>query len=275
MVGTITKHKARVQAFRTGEPVSLEYMNQFVKPELHVSTVYRSKLTLQRAKELYPEWYERRIVRKEGKKRWAVNRAVYENWRDRIVDEARVNHRYYCMMYLVIYAVKCSIYDEKHNPHPVTYEELENDCFKLMRDFEALTVSEDNHFTEKDVLDALYCWDDPDENEAAFDCSIDVISDRSGLVIKKSKRNRRKQYEHLQSDKVKVPEKAYPIDNECKKNREAALQYMRENGLIKGRPTVESKVREWQQLHPDGTKAACIQDTGLSKPTVYKWWGNK
>ena len=32
------------------------------------------------------------------------------------------------------------------------------------------------------------------------------------------------------------------------------------------------KVQEWQELHPYGKKSECIKDTGLSKPTVYKWW---
>ena len=31
-------------------------------------------------------------------------------------------------------------------------------------------------------------------------------------------------------------------------------------------------VYEWRLRNPDGRKAACIRDTGLSKPTVYKWW---
>lgn len=39
-----------------------------------------------------------------------------------------------------------------------------------------------------------------------------------------------------------------------------------------GRPTAEQTVREWQQSHPEGRKADCIRETGLSKPTVYKWW---
>lgn len=26
---------------------------------------------------------------------------------------------------------------------------------------------------------------------------------------------------------------------------------------------------------PDGRKADCIRDTGLSKPTVYKWWDSE
>ena len=39
-----------------------------------------------------------------------------------------------------------------------------------------------------------------------------------------------------------------------------------------GRPNAEQTVREWQESHPAGKKADCIRETGLSKPTVYKWW---
>ena len=39
-----------------------------------------------------------------------------------------------------------------------------------------------------------------------------------------------------------------------------------------GRPDKEMIVCEWRHNHPDGKKADCIRDTGLSKPTVYKWW---
>ena len=40
-----------------------------------------------------------------------------------------------------------------------------------------------------------------------------------------------------------------------------------------GAPTGQQKVLAWRNEHPDGKKADCIRDTGLSKPTVYKWWG--
>lgn len=39
-----------------------------------------------------------------------------------------------------------------------------------------------------------------------------------------------------------------------------------------GRPSAEQIVLEWQEKHPEGKKADCIRDTGLSKPTVYRWW---
>ena len=45
------------------------------------------------------------------------------------------------------------------------------------------------------------------------------------------------------------------------------------NGEIKmARQKKKEIVEEWQQLHPNGKKSECIKDTGLSKPTVYKWW---
>lgn len=39
-----------------------------------------------------------------------------------------------------------------------------------------------------------------------------------------------------------------------------------------GAPTAQKKVLDWRVAHPDGKKADCVRDTGLSKPTVYKWW---
>ena len=38
------------------------------------------------------------------------------------------------------------------------------------------------------------------------------------------------------------------------------------------RKAAAQTVREWQESHPAGKKADCIRETGLSKPTVYKWW---
>ena len=43
----------------------------------------------------------------------------------------------------------------------------------------------------------------------------------------------------------------------------------RENNGRKPKNTI---VKEWRKKNPQGTKADCIRATGLSKPTVYKWW---
>ena len=47
---------------------------------------------------------------------------------------------------------------------------------------------------------------------------------------------------------------------------------MRDSGAIMGRPHKQAQVQEWRAAHPGGSKADCIRDTGLTKPTVYKWW---
>ena len=39
-----------------------------------------------------------------------------------------------------------------------------------------------------------------------------------------------------------------------------------------GAPTKKEIVLSWKKEHPEGRKIDCVRDTGLSKPTVYKWW---
>ncbi len=245
MVGTITKAGDRVQAFRTGDPVTLEYLNRFVKPENQVTLIYKSNLTLAKAKEKYPEWYEKRVECGEPKGHWICKRALYDWWKRTITEEAVVGHRYYCLMMLAIYAIKCDI----------NREELEADCMELMEIFESRTDREDNHFTEKDVLDALQSFED----KGLITYPVNSIANRSGIEITKNKRNYRKQATHL-----KIARATLEIMND---ERGKAMQ-----GRPRGSGTAEHIVREWQESHPDGRKVDCIKETGLAKMTVYKWW---
>ena len=256
--GTITKRGSRAQAYRTGEKVSLEYLNEFVRPQFRVTEfAYKSELPLARAKELYPEWYQERIV--EGKERirhpWAVNRALYDWWRGQILFNAKVGHRYYCMMILAVYARKCSQYDAKKNPNPVTQEELEKDAYELMEYFETLTKSDDNHFSASDVLDALEAYD-----TGMLTYPRNSIEYHAGFEIPKNKRNKRKQAVHLG--------RARAVQNFD--DPEGA--WRNKNGRPKGTGTKAQQVYEWREAHPLGTKANCIRDTKLSKHTVLKWW---
>ena len=47
------------------------------------------------------------------------------------------------------------------------------------------------------------------------------------------------------------------------------------NGRPKGSGTAEKIVREWRQQHPDGSKKECKDATGLSYPTIRKWWNRE
>lgn len=44
------------------------------------------------------------------------------------------------------------------------------------------------------------------------------------------------------------------------------------NGRKPGTHTKEQVVKDWRAAHPDGKPRECIEATGLSKNTVYKWW---
>lgn len=248
--GTLTKKGEIATAFKTGEKVSIEYMNKFAKEQNHIALVYKSKLTLEKAKEKYPEWYERRIVRGDKRiKKWDYSKQkghngdeLYNWWLRRIENEAAVGGRYYCLMALAIYALKCDIEQER----------LEEDCFRLMKIFDERSTEETNRFTEKDVLDALQAYED----DTLITYPVNSIANRSRLPIEKNKRNGRKQADHVKLMNY--------VRDEINKN-----ENWRDGN---GRPAAQEKVLMWRASNPDGTKKQCKDETGLTYPTIRKWW---
>ena len=148
------------------------------------------------------------------------------------------------------------MYDPKHNPNPVTYEELEKDCFDFMEYLEGLTDDENNHFTEGDVLDALQLY-----KNSYINYPRAAVEYRSGISVPANKRNGIRQKQHL-----------YLARRRKEDMKVIGLEFKNPEGRPKGSGTKEKIVREWIASHPEGTKAACIRETGLSKPTVYKYW---
>lgn len=259
MPGTVTKAGGRARAFLTGERVTLEYLNSFVDAGKAKKAIEAQKkkgtIKLSEAAERWPEWYQARIINGEKRGVWHVSRNLYEWWKAEIKKGATVGHRYYCLMMLAMYAQKCSYYDAKHNPNPVTREELEKDCFELMNHMESLTEKEDNHFETADVLDALEAFDD---RWTTYPRS--AVEYRSGINIPANKRNGQSQAAHL--------EEARAIRDIRAKRRGERWD------AHNGRKTKQQIVAEWRKRNPNGIKADCIRETGLSKPTVYKHWDN-
>ena len=133
---------------------------------------------------------------------------------------------------------------------------MEQDCKELAEYLETLTVSEDNHFTEYDVLCALKTYYHP--SERAYRRNIDYISNSTGIRLERAKRNGSNQADHLE---------------EIRAIRDIRMRRQGRKWTDgNGRPSAEGVVKAWQQEHPNGKKTDCIRDTGLSKPTVYKWW---
>ncbi len=241
MVGGITKDGKRTRAFATGTVVSIDYLNSFVDDKAKVKEyTYKSRLTLPEAKEKYPEWYQSRIIENKPRGVWTTKRDLFDWWVRQIESGATVGHRYFCIMVLAIYAKKAGI----------GRAELEQTAFKLVEPFDKLTEEEINRFTREDVLSALEMYND---NYITF--PIDSIVNLTDIQIEKNKRNHRRQTLHL---KIARANKAI----------------LKEAGEMKpeGRPTKSAAVKEWRQQNPNGSKADCIRETGISKPTVYKHW---
>lgn len=238
VVGTITKTGGRCRAFKTGEKVTVEYLNKYVPEEYRVkSFAYKSDLSLEKAKEKYPEWYQRRVVENRPKQTWKCKKDLYNWWIRKLSGGAEQGHRYWCIMTLATYAKKCG----------VSREELERDAYGLI----PLMNTKGDKFTEDDVMHALEAFSD-----SYITYPIDTIVNRTGIPIEKNKRNGRKQEQHI---KIMNAIRDIEHPNGEWRNKE-------------GRPDKKKIVEEWQKANPGGKKIDCERATGLSRHTVLKWW---
>lgn len=257
--GTLTKFGKPIRAFvcpGVGR-YTLEDLNSYLykyklsPEELSVcagKAKYNPKgVTLSEAERMWPEWYFNRVVQKRrvGRK-WHVNRAVYDWWHDTLLsagDEIKVHHRYWCILTLVIYAVKCDI----------PRDEVLADALALVPKMDSYTDTEDNRFTEDDVHDAMLAYD---ENYNKW--PIKTIEDTTLFRIERNRRNGRPQEEHVKMMSLIRDNISFPDGSWRKGN---------------GRKAQGDIVRQWREVNPNNNnKSQCAKETGLSRPTVRKWW---
>ena len=235
-----------VVAFRLGNQVELDRLLEYIpasngdRQKLQ-GIMQKSSMSLAEAKEKYPDWYERRVVRHERRGRWTVKRDLYDWWLRRIRDEIRVGHRYHGVMTLAIYARKCSIGED----------ELRKDAYSLLQPYDEMSVEEVNRFTKDDVEAALSMF-----NEDYVTFPRDDIARLSGMAMPVNKRNWRKQRDHL--GRARAVQNFDDPEGRWR-NKE-------------GRPKAQERVYEWRQRYPDGRKVDCHRDTGLDPKTIRKWW---
>lgn len=204
------------------------------------------KLTLKEAKEKYPDWYERRIVKGDkSRKKWHIKRDLYDWWKRTITDNEKVveGHRYFCIMSLAMYGLKCDI----------PYEEVKADAYSFLEEMESKTGNQDNHFTEEDIEDALKAYKESYMTFPRKD--IEIVT---GISIPPNKRNYQKQKDHLEEIRMirdlrmKRQGKKWTDNNGRKSKKDEVISYL--------------------LFNQNATKYKCIKETGLSKPTVYKYW---
>lgn len=259
--GTKTKIAGvKARAFRVStHPTSVGYLNSFVdkKDKVNTSQVYSdSVLTIEEAKALYPEWYQRRVLNKEPAQGWKANRGLYEWWKKAMFESAEFGHRYFCLMALAIYAVKCGISEEELRSDALSFSNMLN------------AIHPEDSFTESDMESALECYD-----LRYITFPREDISKLTGIPIPERKRNHQSRWTHLQADTWEIGGEV--VENPCKKNREEALNRARAEGKITGRPkgsgTKQKQVLDYFRAHPDATVAQAGKELDISLPTIRKW----
>ena len=265
VVGSPTKLGAdcRVSAYKIGEKTTIEELNWYVSEKNRFNLEEKGGISLVDAKELYPEWYQRRIVEGRAVGDYQLTeaermrrRAWYDAWVARIKAGAKDGNRHGCICVLFHYAMKAEI----------PLEEAYQDALALLPYLDSLTKKPGNPFTVADIDAAKTFY-----SRAFIKLSRKCIQRLTGIDIGQTKRNHRSQQDHLRAESIRDAQ-GQVVENPCKAARERALQTMRANGAITGRPNKQTIVLEWRNAHPGGSKADCIRDTGLTKPTVYKWW---
>ena len=189
IAGTKTKdQKHIVKSFKVSDtkkytPYELADFTSLKNKNDYISMTKKSSLTLEEAKRKYPEWYKKRIIKKEKPKKWHIKRDLYDWFKRKILekDSKIVGHRYFCCMCLVVYAIKCDI----------DYEELKKDLYAIQP---ILNEKGDlkQPFTIQDIKDVLKVYSD---NVNIFTrARMELLS---GIDMPPNKRNGLPQKEHL------------------------------------------------------------------------------
>lgn len=171
-VGSISKDgKSRVRVFRTGDKVSVEYLNRypFVSEENQIR-VWDSPQKQDKPK-------------MAGRKATTVKPAFYEWYKRQLPTYAVAGKRYFCLMVLAIVGRKCGI----------PQEQIEQDALGLVPMLDDRSVSEDNRFTPEDALKAITAYDVP---HFMF-MKRETLVRLSGVPMKANKRNGRKKDIHV------------------------------------------------------------------------------
>jgi len=179
---------------------------------------------------------------------WVCKRDLYEWWKGRIEKDAVEGGRYFTIMALCAFGLKCG----------VDVAEIKEDAYGYVPMLDARSNTKGRHFTKSDVDDALTCLIDENREHLTHIAGREWISEKTKIEIKPTHRprgKRLKQDRHLKLARMKLE-----IMNE-------------ENGEnLQGRKPMAWRVSAWRLANPNGTKMQCHRDTGLSRVTIDKWW---
>lgn len=243
-VGTKTKLGSdfKVTAFRVGEKHTLRYLMEWAENDRDIDFDEFRHVTLDEAREKWPEWYQARIVEGKPRKPFDFGPEVYDSWLRRMELGAFDGNRYNCVAIMFSLALRCGI----------DFEDVMDDAIRLVPRLNRLTKKKDNPFTEDDVLAASSYYDETFRN-----LGLKAVYHMTKIAIPPNPRNKRSQKMHL----ARIRAMQAFDDPEGKWRNK------------KGAPTAEQKVATYRAEHPDANVTEVAKALGISRTTVYKWLG--
>lgn len=257
MVGsTNAKYGSVIRAFRTGERVTLEYLNGYAKEKnrVNLKKPFRSsQMRLEEAKEKYPDWYQRTVVEGHREpKKWDIKGkqgyALYDWWLNH-VNEIKGGHRYFFLMCMAIYACKCDV------PKKKLREDMKKALAELERVEHHNPDGSEDHMHPEDIKSAMEAYD-----KAYYNFTINDIEHLTDVRIERNKRNGLKQNQHL-----------YLARRRKEDMKAIELPMKAPEGRPKGSGTAQQRVAAYQAEHPEATVTEIARGLGISRTTVYKW----
>lgn len=186
---------------------------------------------------------QRRQKQFESKKRHVMG--WYEDTWYRVYTKTDAGNRFNALRALAIIAYKCGISEER----------FETDLQRLSILWQEKRWRDGDPFNYKNIEAILRLFRNGDRYKLTTRARLEELL--GWKWTGQGKRiNGRSQVEHLKRARA-IQTVDYPNGEWRNKS---------------GAPTGQKRVLVWRAEHPDGKKADCIRQTGLSKPTVYKWW---
>lgn len=239
-----------VRAFKISEN---RYTLQQIKDSIpnckvDLSDLQKETMPLVMARLKYPDWYKRRIENKEPQRKqgeFVQHRRLYDWWKRKMQQEVRSGGRYYSIMALCSFGLKCGVSDR----------EIRRDARAFLEYYESLTEDESNHFSAQDIEDALKALKKKNR-DLTRKASRQWIEENTKVdITPQIRRNGRKRADHLELA------------------RTARDLNQKNNGTSwHGRKSKAAVVQEWRQNNPEGRQVDCVIETGLSRSTVYRHW---
>lgn len=272
VVGSLTKLGTGypTTAYKVGNYTTLESLNNFLFEQNRIQLPlenYRPKgksgHDLEYWKVENPDWYRRRIL-KEFDRAPAPNKFpwLYETFKRRFLRAARVGNRYNCMCVLFADAAQCGI----------PYEEAYSYATSLVEALNAGVEDEKDLFTQEDIDCATKYY----ATDFGHFMTLERIEKLVGIQFPRNKRNGNSSSVHsklmnasrnIKAETGIVRDTRFGAKDGNKINRDG-----RKKGSKNKVNKAEQTVRDFLQEHPDAKKVDVIRGTGLSKPTVYKWY---